>query len=185
MASLIAKLYNYATQAPNAKNIKTVIFYSEGQGILYKQDLNAKACVDALKAGDLGAGTNLYYTANPLFHETTNAIVANLCKTGENAADNFVVEGTADEPTEADDYAWIALPVLPQNISDLKVILIDTDDKSCELSMPTGAVAPNKALIKEINLAECEFIPEYLVVDEASFLSAMNKIKEKRCYRYS
>ena len=138
-----------------------------------------KACVDALKAGDLGAGTNLYYTANPLFHETTNAIVANLCKTGENAADNFVVEGTADEPTEADDYAWIALPVLPQNISDLKVILIDTDDKSCELSMPTGAVAPNKALIKEINLAECEFIPEYLVVDEASFLSAMNKIKEK------
>lgn len=45
--------------------------------------------------------------------------------------------------------------------------------------MPTGAVAPNKALIEEINLAECEFIPEYLVVDEASFLSAMNKIKEK------
>lgn len=176
---LIAKLYNYAAaKAPEAKNIKTVIFYSEEQGILYKQDLNAKACVDALKAGDLGAGTNLYYTANPLFHETTNAIVANLCKTGENPVENFAVEGVEDEPTTADDYAWVALPVLPQNISDLKVILIDTDDKSCELSMPTGAVAPNKALIKEINLAECEFIPEYLVVDEASFLSAMNKIKE-------
>lgn len=179
---LIAKLYNYATVKPSDKNIKTVIFYSEAQGgILYKQDLNAKACVDALKADNLGAGTNLYYTANPLFRETTNAIVANLCKTGTGAAENFVVEGTTTEPDpeNAADYDWVALPVLPQNISDLKVILIDTDDKSCELSMPAGAVEPNKALVKEINLAECEFIPEYLVVDEASFLSAMDKIKKK------
>lgn len=44
--------------------------------------------------------------------------------------------------------------------------------------MESGNVEPNTALVKEINLADCNFVNEYLAVDEASFLSAMSKIKE-------
>lgn len=171
---LIAKLYNYDAVNATDKKIKSVVFYSESQGILYKQDLNAKACVDALKGNDLGNGTGLYYTGSgALFSETTNAVVANLFN-GD--APCFTVKGTADEPA-ADDYAWVALPVLPQTINDLRVILIDDEDKSCDMVMTSGAIKPNSALIKEINLATCEFKNEYLAVDEASFLSAMEKIK--------
>lgn len=175
---LIAKLYNYKSGAkPDDRNIKTVVFYSEGDGILYKQDLNAKACVDALKAGDLGNGQDLYYNNGAIFHKRTNAVVANLHN--GNDKNYFEVEGTNNKPATATAtyYSWVALPVLPQNISDLKVILIDDQDKSCTLEMESGAVKPNEALIKEINLADCDFVNEYLAVDEASFLSAMSKIK--------
>ena len=109
-----------------------------------------------------------------MFREKTNAIVANLTKDGN---EGFELTGTTTAPTENDDYAWVALPVLPQTISDLHVILIDDEDKSCDMTMTSGAIEPNKALVKEINVDDCEFVNEYLAVDEASFLSAMNKIK--------
>ena len=161
-------------KSPDKKVIKTVVFYSETAGILYKQDLNAGLCVAALKKGSLGNGEELYYTSAPLFREKTNAIVANLTKDGN---EGFELTGTTTAPTENDDYAWVALPVLPQTISDLHVILIDDEDKSCDMTMTSGAIEPNKALVKEINVDDCEFVNEYLAVDEASFLSAMNKIK--------
>lgn len=172
---LIAKLCNYnKVKSPDKKTIKTVVFYSETAGILYKQDLNAGLCVAALKKGSLGNGEELYYTSAPLFREKTNAIVANLTKDGN---EGFELIGTAIAPTKNDDYAWVALPVLPQTISDLHVILIDDKDRSCDMLMESGAIEPNKALVKEINVDECEFVNEYLAVDEASFLSAMDKIK--------
>lgn len=113
---LIAKLYNYKSgDAPSSKKIKTVVFYSENDKILYKQDLNAKACVEALKAGDLGNGQDLYYNNGAIFHERTNAVVANLHNgNGENY---FKVKGTNKKPatTTATDYSWVALPFFPKH----------------------------------------------------------------------
>ena len=168
---VIAKLYNYNSAAvPTTKTLKKVIFYSETEGIVYEQDLNAAKCVAALKtpAADID-GASLYYTGADAKKSKTNAVVANL--------KNGAVSGTTTAPSVDADYMWVALPVLPQTFSDLKVILIDDNEMSCTLDMDAVALNSNKVLAKEINLATCVFKNEYLAVDEDSFLAAMAKIK--------
>lgn len=91
-----------------------------------------------------------------------------------------MLEGaTVKADTELEGATWVALPVLPQDIKGLHVILIDDQDKSCTISMTEkGKISSNGVQEVEINLNECTFINEYLAVDERSFISAMAKIKE-------
>ena len=91
-----------------------------------------------------------------------------------------MLEGaTVKADTELEGATWVALPVLPQDIKGLHVILIDDQDKSCTISMTEkGKISSNGVQQVEINLNECTFINEYLAVDERSFISAMAKIKE-------
>lgn len=176
---LIVKLYN-ASLSGNAaadKTIKKVVFYSEStNGIVYRQDLNAKKCVE-----DLADNGKIDYKNGELFidnanKKVTNALVANMV-TG--VTEGATIKGTKDEPTKPAEYTWVALPVLPQKIEGLKVILIDDEDKSLEIDMSTqGQIASYGTQIKEINLYGQEFKNEYLAVDERSFISAMAKIKE-------
>ena len=176
---LIVKLYN-ASLSGNAaadKTIKKVVFYSEStNGIVYRQDLNAKKCVE-----DLADNGKIDYKNGELFidnanKKVTNALVANMV-TG--VTEGATIKGTIGEPTKPAEYTWVALPVLPQKIEGLKVILIDGEDKSLEIDMSTqGQITSYGTQIKEINLYGQEFKNEYLAVDERSFISAMAKIKE-------
>lgn len=175
---LIVKLYN-ASLSGNAavdKTIKKVVFYSESNGIVYRQDLNAKKCVEDLADnGEIDSKNGELFIDNAN-KKVTNALVANMV-TG--VTEGATIKGTKDEPTKPAEYTWVALPVLPQKIEGLKVILIDDEDKSLEIDMSTqGQIASYGTQIKEINLYGQEFKNEYLAVDERSFISAMAKIKE-------
>lgn len=170
---LIAKLYNKDTNVSSAdKKIKKVIFYTEDvNGIVYRQDLDAAKCVEDLKDGVLDSKDGELFFQNGT-KVTTNALVANM-------ATGMLEGATIAADTELDKAIWVALPVLPQNIKGLNVILIDDQDKSCTISMTEkGKISSNGVQQVEINLNECTFINEYLAVDERSFISAMAKIKE-------
>lgn len=175
---LIVKLYNASLSGSAAadKTIKKVVFYSESNGIVYRQDLNAKKCVEDLADnGEIDSKNGELFIDNAN-KKVTNALVANMV-TG--VTEGATIKGTKDEPTKPAEYTWVALPVLPQKIEGLKVILIDDEDKSLEIDMSTqGQIASYGTQIKEINLYGQEFKNEYLAVDERSFISAMAKIKE-------
>lgn len=175
---LIVKLYNASLSENVAtdKTIKKVVFYSESNGIVYRQDLNAKKCVEDLADnGEIDSKNGELFIDNAN-KKVTNALVANMV-TG--ATEGATIEGTKDGPTKPAEYTWVALPVLPQKIEGLKVILIDDEDKSLEIDMSTqGQITSYGTQIKEINLYGQEFKNEYLAVDERSFISAMAKIKE-------
>lgn len=169
---LIAKLYNKDTDVASAnKTIKKVIFYTEDvNGIVYRQDLDAAKCVEDLKDGELDSKNGELFFQNGT-KVTTNALVANMT--------TDMLEGaTINADTELDKAIWVALPVLPQDIKDLQVILIDDQDKSCSIDMTgKGKISSNETQEIEINLNDCKFVNEYLAVDERSFISAMAKIK--------
>lgn len=171
---LIAKLYN--ENLPNSvatnKTIKKVIFYTEDEGgIVYRQDLDASKCVEDLADGTLDkVNGELFYKGGTKV--TTNALVANMMTGNDEGA--TVTAGTKEEEA-----VLVAIPVLPQSIKGLNVILIDDEDKS--YSMPIeelGKITSNGVQNISINLNECEFQNEYLAVDELSFISAMAKIKD-------
>lgn len=170
---LIAKLYNKDTNVSSAdKKIKKVIFYTEDvNGIVYRQDLDAAKCVEDLKDGELDSKNGELFFQNGT-KVATNALVANM-------ATGMLEGATVKADTELEGATWVALPVLPQDIKGLHVILIDDQDKSCTISMTEkGKISSNGVQEVEINLNECTFINEYLAVDERSFISAMAKIKE-------
>lgn len=175
---LIVKLYNASLSGSAAadKTIKKVVFYSESNGIVYRQDLNAKKCVEDLADnGEIDSKNGELFIDNAN-KKVTNALVANMV-TG--VTEGATIKGTKDGPTKPAEYTWVALPVLPQKIEGLKVILIDDEDKSLEIDMSTqGQIASYGTQIKEINLYGQEFKNEYLAVDERSFISAMAKIKD-------
>ena len=175
---LIVKLYNASLSGSAAadKTIKKVVFYSESNGIVYRQDLNAKKCVEDLADnGEIDSKNGELFIDNAN-KKVTNALVANMVT---DITEGATIKGTIDKPTEKTGYTWVALPVLPQEIEGLKVILIDDEDKSLEIDMSTqGQITSYGTQIKEINLYGQEFKNEYLAVDERSFISAMAKIKE-------
>lgn len=169
---LIAKLYNKDTNVSSAdKKIKKVIFYTEDvNGIVYRQDLDAAKCVEDLKDGELDSKNGELFFQNGT-KVATNALVANM-------ATGMLEGATVKADTELEGATWVALPVLPQDIKGLHVILIDDQDKSCTISMTEkGKISSNGVQQVEINLNECTFINEYLAVDERSFISAMAKIQ--------
>lgn len=169
---LIAKLYNKDTNVSSVdKKIKKVIFYTEDvNGIVYRQDLDAAKCVEDLKDGELDSKNGELFFQNGT-KVATNALVANM-------ATGMLEGATVKADTELEGATWVALPVLPQDIKGLHVILIDDQDKSCTISMTEkGKISSNGVQQVEINLNECTFINEYLAVDERSFISAMAKIQ--------
>ena len=157
-------------------NIKTVIFYSPKTGIVYSQELNTKACVAALKgldaegqsasSADLGSGSSLFVGEGL----TKNSVFVNL-EEGENKY----------ATVSKDETETVVIPVLPQTIDDLMIVLVNDNDQTYTIT--SGAIAdnvktiqPNEASIHNIDLKDVVFKNEYMVVDEASFISAMAKI---------
>lgn len=159
-----------------SNNIKTVIFYSPKTSIVYSQMLNTKACVAALKgldaegqsasSADLGSGSSLFVGEGL----TKNSVFVNL-----EEGDNKYATVTKDE------IETVVIPVLPQTIDDLMIVLVNDKDQTYTITSEAIAdgvktIQPNKASIHSIDLKDVVFKNEYMVVDEASFISAMAKI---------
>lgn len=175
----VVRLANFGAAAAGVdKNIKTVILYSQSTGFIYSQELSAQACVTALSSPEktLGAGTQLY-TGDSY---KKNVVYANLSD-GTNEYITVAYDGTTAptySATKTDSYLYVALPVFPQTISDLQIILVDENDKTYTKSISNSVTfAPNKAEVFDINLYGKTFVNEYMVVDEATMWSAWEKIR--------
>ena len=168
----VVRLSNWDNVGGADVNIKRVMLYSENQGILYSQKLDASKCVTALASGSL-TGKDLYHGVG----DKTNVIYADLDNT---SADGYVTveyKNTTVAPG-IDGYVYVALPILPQTLTDLQVIVVNDKDQTLVVNVPAekSEFKSYGAQTIDINLDGAEFKNEYLVVDEASLWSAWEKI---------
>lgn len=168
--SSFVRLYLYDGDASHSDameaDIKTVILYSPSQGIIYETGVSAASVIN--NQGDM---TKVEKVGTPV---TTNALYAHL--TDEDAAN----EGAYVEWNTISKTHLVTLPVLPQNVEDLKVILINADDKSMEFSLTDADknwIAGQPVKIN-LNMDRKAFTNTYYAVDEPTFASALNKINQ-------
>lgn len=150
-----------STTAPSDKTLKTVVLYSPNQGIIYKSGISAKEAISAINNNSLK--TSDIYVGTPT---KTNAVYANYTSnktfTGEKLSSG------------KNNYQHLILPVLPQEISDLQIILIADDDKTIFVNAKDKKIVSKEYAVTEINLADYTFGAEYVAVDEPTFASALN-----------
>lgn len=165
------KLYNSNTISESA-NIKKVIFYANETGFLFEQDLDAKACVDAI-VNQKPLGEDIYYkegtTATKI--NDTNAIYATLT----NDAVEYATVSTANS-NEAKALR-VYFPVLPQTIKGLTVVLINDQDKTLVYEVGDYTFESGKDNSIAIDLKNASFENRYMVVDEETLFSALENIK--------
>lgn len=168
--SSFVRLYLYDGDASHSDamkaDIKTVILYSPSQGIIYETGVSAASVIN--NQGDM---TKVEKVGTPV---TTNALYAHL--TDEDATN----EGAYVEWNTISKTHLVTLPVLPQNVEDLKVILINADDKSMEFSLTDADknwIAGQPVKIN-LNMDRKAFTNTYYAVDEPTFASALNKINQ-------
>lgn len=168
--SSFVRLYLYDGDAAHSDvmkaDIKTVILYSPSQGVIYETGVSAASVIN--NQGDM---TKVEKVGAPV---TTNALYAHL--TDEDATN----EGAYVEWNTTSKTHLVTLPVLPQNVEDLKVILINADDKSMEFSLSDADknwIAGQPVKIN-LNMDRKAFTNTYYAVDEPTFASALNKINQ-------
>lgn len=150
------------------KDIKQIVLYAAGENdnFIIKQELSAKA-IKAANNVSTQIGTGLYLGEA---QETSKTIVANY------ATNKTVNANTVD----AEDYAYVILPVLPTTISDLKILLVDDKDKvatvDCGQQEIKSLSQGNYSVVKLIDLDEVEFKADYVVTDGASMTSVLSTI---------
>lgn len=149
-------------------NIKKVIFYANETGFLFEQDLDAKACVEAIK-NDTKLGENVYYNGGTtqLKKAETNAIYATLTE----GANEYATVGYGKNVD-------VYFPVLPQTIENMTVVLVDDQDKTFVYNVPTPKTfTSGDNCTVSIDLSIARFENRYMVVDEETLFSAMANIK--------
>ena len=170
--SAFARLYLYDSNDKNTdpyvEKIKTVILYSPTQGIIYETGVSAASVIN--NQGDM---TKVEKVGTPV---TTNALYAHL--RDENItpdADGAEIEWNTISKTHL-----VTLPVLPQTVSDLKVILINDEDKSLEFSLSDAEKEwiAGTAITINLDMNSKRFTNTYYAVDEPTFASALNKINQ-------
>lgn len=150
------------------KSIKQIVLYAAGENdnFIIKQELSAKA-IKAANNVSAQIGTGLYLGEA---QETSKTIVANY------STNKTVNKNTVD----AEDYAYVILPVLPTTISDLKILLVDDKDKvatvDCGQQEIKSLSQGNYSVVKLIDLDEVEFKADYVVTDGASMTSVLSTI---------
>jgi len=159
----------------SSNNIKKIIFYANETGFKFKQDLDAKKCVEALKA-DQALGENVYYdgqSGTELQAADVNAIYATLT----NGATEYATVSTASNASKAKALN-VYFPVLPQTIKGLTVVLINDKDQSCTVEVGDYKFESGKNNSIYIDLKDLKFENKYMVVDEATLFSALESIKD-------
>ena len=161
-----------------SKSVKQAILYSKSKGLLYQAAINTGTAVSELEklpaGGNITEG-NSYFIPNHTKEKKTNAIYANL-KDGEpdynSTDDNSVLV-----PGGTKNAIRIALPVLPQTVSDLKLILTNRLDESFTIDLGEKSFESQTPTIFTVDLDDYDFANNYVVVDEASLFSVLEKIK--------
>jgi len=171
--SAFARLYLYDSDGGDGddmkENIKTVILYSPTQGIIYETGVSAASVIN--NQGDM---TKVEKVGTPV---TTNALYAHLTDAvaGTPDTDGAYMEWNTTSKTHL-----VTLPVLPQTVSDLKVILINNQDKSLEFSLSDVEKEwiAGTAISINLDMDSKSFTNTYYAVDEPTFASALNKINQ-------
>ena len=164
------KLYNSAS---GENKIKKVIFYANETGFLFEQDLDAKACVEAIMNGK-PLGEDVYYNGGTttVKKNDTNAIYATLSNDGtEYATVSASTNGSVENALK------VYFPVLPQTVKDLTVVLINDEDKTYVYEAGTVKFESGKDNTINIDLSGANFESKYMVVDEETLFSALENIK--------
>ena len=164
------KLYNSAS---GENKIKKVIFYANETGFLFEQDLDAKACVEAIMNGK-PLGEDIYYNGGTttVKKNDTNAIYATLSNDGtEYATVSASTNGNVENALK------VYFPVLPQTVKDLTVVLINDQDKTYVYEAGTVKFESGKDNTIKIDLSGANFESKYMVVDEETLFSALENIK--------
>ena len=170
-------LIDLTNTGENNKSVKQVILYSKSKGLLYQAAINTGAAVEKLEnlSGENITDGNGYFIQNPEKELKTNAIYANL-KDGKkdfgSEEDNSVlVSGKTEEAIR------IALPVLPQTVNDLQLILTNRLDQSEVINIGPAEFESNSPKIFSVDLKDITFKNNYVVVDETSLYSVLEKIR--------
>lgn len=162
LSSFVAlKFVNSKTTNNDPVTLKKVILYS-ATGIIYEQLPDAAKCVTALENNG-AVGENLYYGEG----ETTNAVYATL------------MNGASEGVTIVDGKEQIVrFPILPQTVSDLKIILVNDKDQTYEMKFekPVFNSQAYGSQVIELDNSASKFTNTYMVVDEETLASAMDKI---------
>lgn len=143
----------------NDTKIKTVIVYSPTQGIIYEACIDAASIISARQAGDITKVKQV----EPEKNKVTNAVYANL------------VEG-GDIATISSGETLCLLPMIPQTVDDLVVILINENDKSQYYSIGQTELVAGQVTKVNVAIHDNPWKNEYYAVDEPTFASALNKI---------
>ena len=150
--------------APRTENIKSVIVYS-GSEILYEYGIDAASVITASQANDMSKVKKVDGK-----DKSTNAIYANFSSDG-GAKDYYTVNFTALHVTEE----LCVLPVLPQQLDKIKVIIVSNDDKTMEFNFADQDWKAGLATTLTCKFGGRAFLPNYYAVDEPSFASTVNK----------
>lgn len=167
------KLYD-SSATSSTNNIKKVIFYANETGFLFEQDLDAQACVDAI-INNKPLGKDVYYNRGTTAAKTndTNAIYATLT----NDATEYATVSNSTNGS-VNDALRIYFPVLPQEVNDLTVVLINDEDKTYTYQVGAANFESGKDNSIAIDLKDATFENKYMVVDEETLFSALENIKD-------
>lgn len=142
-------------------NIKSVIVYS-GSEILYEYGIDAASVIEASKAGDMSKVKKVEGK-----DKSTNAIYANFFQGGNDYYPLNFVSGETKE--------LCVLPVLPQQLDKIKVIIVNDADKTMEFNFGAQDWKAGQLTTLTCKFADKVFAPNYYAVDEPSFASTVNK----------
>lgn len=146
------------------EKIKSVIVYS-GSEILYEYGIDAASVITASQADDMSKVKKVDGK-----DKSTNAIYANFSSnSGANAY--YTVAFTSTHVTEE----LCVLPVLPQQLENIKVIIVNDIDKTMEFSFANQNWEAGKVTTLTCKFGGRAFLANYYAVDEPSFASTVNK----------
>ena len=170
---VVVRLTN-STDKALTHGVQTVTLYSKDKQFILKQNLSA-AAIKA--AGNVGSkyGKSLY---NGEATATSKTVVAKVSTTKDGGE-------VALNPAK-NNYVDIVIPVLPTTITDLKVLLTNTDNKTAEINIGTREIKsvatastttgePGWTTLPDIDLSKLNFNQVY-AMDEASFRAATNNV---------
>lgn len=167
---------NTAT-APNPVYVESVILYSANADILVQKGINAGVAIDWLKGG----AQEEYFTEDAAIYTQTDqdnkvaAVYANLSGFQDSTGTKcFKVLGAAnDDPIKEQN---VIIPVLPQTVKDLQVLVIKSDGTSRAYGFKDQQFKAGKASIMKVNVFGNKYEKEYLAYDEPSLVKAMKRV---------
>lgn len=152
--------------APN-RNIEKVILYSPSSQIWDKRGINASEAI----AGHWSV--DKIYTPSDADHQTSTIFAS--VNDGTNAY-TTINGGYGSSANYSNISNRVVLPVLPQTVNDLKVIVIYSDGKSSEWNIGTKTFEAGANAQIDINLWDKTPTNTYYAVDEPSFAKAADRI---------
>lgn len=154
-----------ANGAVGDQKIKNVVLYSESEGIIYQTGVSAESVIKAREGNNM----NLVEQIASDNDAETNAVFATL-KEGTTEYATVTTTYNVDKPMR------VVLPVLPQTVSDLKVILINTEDKTAYYTPSNNEFKAGAQTILDIVIKSGDFGTNYIAVDEPTLVSCFKSM---------